>query len=152
MPTRLAASISSVPAGACTARPSMVKFTESGIKCYQFSHRGGNSAQFSFKLIAELLDDRDSGQRGGIPKRTEGSAEHVLREFANKIDIGGDADPRVESSKHFLEPERAFAAWNTPSATFVLIEAHNAEAGAHHVCGVIHHHHAAGPQHALRLG
>src|ERR1700730_7656829 len=102
MPLRLAASITSVPAGAAMGLSSMVSLTKSGMEktnpgfgiwylgfgiwlnsCHHQLRcsfiRARFSKQVCFELVAKFFHDRDGGERRCITQRAEGPSQHVLR-------------------------------------------------------------------------
>src|SRR5258706_16138111 len=82
MPAWRAASIISVPLGAWTGLPSIVRVTRSGMLDH---HRFGNN--ILVKIAGEFLDDGDRRHGGGVAQRAEGAAQHVLRKLAQQCGV-----------------------------------------------------------------
>src|SRR6185503_19229310 len=160
MPLRLAASITSVPAGASIGLSLMVSLTKSGMKnknpgigiwlkpriwdlgfgiwlssCHHQLRcsfiRARFSKQVRFKLVAKFFHDGDGGQRRGIAQRAERPPQHVLREIADQDDIVALAEPVVKTLQDLSQPRGSFAAGNAPAAALVGVEAHDAQRGFH---------------------
>src|SRR6266496_2076723 len=101
MPTVLAASITSIPGGACTSLPSIVSLTTSAMnsasprlrveKPSRRYHlplvRTGFPIQMVLKLVPELLHNRNCRHGGRVAQRAERPAEHVLGNIADQIDV-----------------------------------------------------------------
>src|ERR1700684_854011 len=118
---RLAASITSVPAGTATFCSLIVKLTCfcSGISSSNFvrlSHhqqilRAPVSAlalQMIFEFIPPLLHDADRRHRRRITKRTESFSQQVLSKFADQRNIFAASAAIMEAIEHFAQPSRAF--------------------------------------------
>src|SRR5713226_10356634 len=101
-----------------------------------------------FEFAAEFLHDADGGHGGSVTERAERAAEHVLRKFFDQIDVLAAAQSSVKAFQHFAQPGGAFATGNTPSAGFVRVKMHDAARHIHHAGVFVHHHDAAGAQHA----
>src|SRR5438045_1259725 len=159
MPTDLQASMSRVPDGAVNFLPSTIKFTSAiWLKSLVGQHwnlfnrafllvRAGAAFQVVLKFFSEFLYEGDRGHRRGVAQRTEGAAQHVLCEVLHVIDIFSDSAAVVETNQRLLQPVRAFAAGNAPSATLMLVELHGAQGEFHNALGIVDHYHTAGAQH-----
>src|SRR3954447_26226308 len=66
--------------------------------------------QMVFKLVPELLHDRNSRHRRRVAQRTEGPPEHVLREVADQIDVALDPAALMEPHQDLPQPGRALPA------------------------------------------
>src|SRR5579885_784648 len=126
MPARLAASMTSVPGGACTGFPSIVRFTKSAMERLSRHHelagllvRAGLAVQMVLELVVKLLHNRHRGHGRGVAQRAEGPAEHVLGQVADQRDIAPLAHAVVEALEQFADPGSALAAGNAPAAAFV---------------------------------
>src|SRR5216684_6347603 len=99
-----------------------------------------------FKFAAPFVYDRHRWDRRRIAQRTERPAQHVLGQVLDVVDVLLQPAAVVEARERLLQPVRAFAARNTPAATFVLVELHNAQGKFDHASLVVEHDHAAGAQ------
>src|SRR3984957_10118601 len=173
MPTRLQASISSVPEGAVTFLPSTVSVTSAifvapaprrqsvvrvpralwpATACLggdqalsghhrfrraRFFIRARPAFQMILKFLAELFHERYRRHRRRITQRTKRPAQHVLREILHVIDIFFHAAAAMESSQCLLQPIRAFAAGDAPSATFMLVKLHRPQREFHYALLIV---------------
>src|SRR5881296_1271058 len=121
MPERLATSMTSMPAGASTSFPSIVSLIGSGI--------GGARPpiQMRFEFVAEFLDDGNRRHRCGVAERTEGPAQHVLRQIADQVDVAARPHPLMEADEQLAQPSRALATGDAPAAALVRVEPHDAQ-------------------------
>src|SRR6267142_1752960 len=87
--------------------------------------RTRTSLKVRLELASPLVHDRHRWDSGGVAQRAERAAQHVLREVLNVVDIFLQPRPGVEAGQRLLEPVRPFAAGDTPSAAFVLVELHD---------------------------
>ena len=98
--------------------------------------------QVVFKLLAKLVHEGDGGHGRSVTQRTESTAQHVLRQITDVVDILGDAAAGVDASERLLQPVGAFAAGNTPSAALMLIKFDRPQSELDHADGLVDHHHA----------
>ena len=96
-----------------------------------------------FEFFAEFLDEAKGGHRGCVAERAEGAAHHVFREVLHVIDILLCAAAVVDAGESLLDPVRAFAAGDAPSAGLVLVEGDGAEGEFDDRDGLVEHDDAA---------
>src|SRR5215475_9475022 len=157
MPADLQASMSSVPAGATIFFPSTVNDTSAIFSVCQhrkllhagsfFLEGAGSAFQVILELFAELFYESNGRHGGGIAQGTKRAAEHVFRQILDVVDVFFQAASGMETRQCLLEPVRAFAAGNAPSATFVLVKLHGAQGELHDAIGVVEDYHATGAEH-----
>src|SRR5579884_1107387 len=150
MPTCLAALISNVPGAACTAFPSIVRLTKSAIFVLYQRHlvllsKRACAVEMGLKLISEFFDERHHGHGSRVAEGAEGAAQHVFRDVVHDRNVALDATAGMEPVEDLLEPRRPFAAGDTPAATLVLVEHHDALHSSDHAGVFIHDNHAARP-------
>src|SRR4051812_35130698 len=81
------------------------------------------------------------------------SEAHLLHyQVIDVVDIFLDSRPVVEARECLLEPVCAFAAWDTPSAAFMLVELHYAQCEFDHAGVFVAYDHTARAQEAAGLG
>src|SRR6516162_5788676 len=112
MPACLAASISSVPGGAVTGLPSMVRVTVVAVVVSAMKLPGepllsrGNGAFLIWaraelhvlvELVPELLQDTDRRHGGSVAQGTQGLAQDVVRNVQRRIGVASDAGAAVEA-------------------------------------------------------
>src|SRR5271156_5277780 len=118
---RLAASITSVPAGTETFCSLIVKLICFGsAMCSQFElskHQqiirgpvGTFAFQVVFKLILPFFHDADRRHRSSIAKRAKSFAQHILSKLADQRDILTRATAIVKAIEHLAQPRGAFTA------------------------------------------
>src|ERR1700677_2064426 len=78
--------------------------------------------QVIFKLLAKFVDERNGGHGRRVTQRAEGTAQHVLRQIANVVDVFGDSTAGMETGQRLLQPVRSFTTRDAPTAAFVLIK------------------------------
>src|SRR5439155_7190775 len=74
----------------------------------------GLTFEVVFEFLPEFLHDGNCRHRRCIAQGAKGTAQHVLREIKNIVDIFLQAAARMKSDQRFLEPIGAFAAGNAP--------------------------------------
>src|SRR5579863_3865124 len=117
MPSRFAASITSVPAGVVTFPPLIVNVTclcsVMRVLVCSGDHLGRFVCALPVKMILEfiapLVDDADRGHGRGVAQRTERPPEHILRQFINQRNVLGAAAALVEAIEQLPQPGGAFA-------------------------------------------
>src|SRR5205085_11149526 len=141
MPTRFAASINSMPAGASTGISSIVSLTGSAMNLYNRQLvivRTGLAFEMRVEIVAEFFNEGDGRQRGGVTERTERAAEHILSELTDQHDVAALPHAFMEPHEEFAQPRGAFAAGDAPAAAFMRVEADNPQQGLHHARVLIH--------------
>src|SRR5258708_39802941 len=101
------------------------------------------SLKVRLELASPLVHDRYGGDGGGVAQWAESSPQHVLREVPDVVDVLLQSCSGVEAGQRLLEPVRPFAAWDAPSAAFVLVELHDAQREFHHAGLLVEHDDAA---------
>src|ERR1700678_3396953 len=75
-----------------------------------------------FELFTKFFYEAECGHGSCVAERAEGAAHHVVGEVLNVVDVLFAAATVVDAGEGFLDPVRAFAAGDAPTAGLVLIE------------------------------
>src|SRR5690242_366164 len=98
MPSLFAASITVLPCGTCTARPSTSMFS-----IFVSDIRGDETLlvlDVVLELAAEMLDEALHGQRRGIAERADRAALDVVGNVGQQIEILGPAVAVLDAVHH----------------------------------------------------
>src|SRR6185312_2730322 len=179
MPSLFAASITVLPCGTCTARPStsmlsigrelptLAAFAAAlppagaglapwdGPAALVFSDIGRHDAllvrDVMLELGAEVLDEAFDRQRGGIAERADRAPLDVVGDVRKKIEILGAAVAVLDPVDHPPEPPGAFAARRALAARFLEVEVRQPQEALHHAARVVQHDDRSGAQHRAGL-
>src|SRR5437879_4742493 len=107
-----AASITSMPFGASTSRPSIVSFTVSeggAVTESPLIERAALFGDVALVFVVVLLDRGDDGAGGEVAEGAQHLAADLARERQQQVEVARDAAASLDPRQHFEQPGRAFA-------------------------------------------
>src|SRR2546425_5010031 len=119
MPSLLAASITVLPCGTCTALPSTSRFSI-GLRVVR--HDALPVVDVVLELAAKMLDEALDGEGRRVPERTDRAAGDVVGHGVQHVEVFRPALAVLDSIDHPPEPTGALAARRALATRFLEIE------------------------------
>ena len=95
------------------------------------SHTGTACRPDDLQILFGTSYERNRRHRRRIAQRTERPTQHVFRQVLNVVDVFLHAAAGMKTHQRLLQPVRALAAGNAPSAALVLVELHRPQRELH---------------------
>src|SRR5215471_1398105 len=147
MPSWFAASMTVLPFGTCTARPSISMFSMS---CGRSDVLGNNALlvmDVMLEFAPEVLDEAFHGERRRIAERADRPALDVVRDGIQKIEILEASLAILDALHHAIQPARALTARRALPARLLEVEIREPHQALHHAARVVDDDHRARAQH-----
>src|SRR6476469_1907210 len=136
MPSLFAASMTVLPCGTCTARPSISMLSGGALirqPCsYVRLHDAALVLDVVLELAAEMFDEALDRQRRGVAQRADRAALDVVGDGRQHVDVLGPARAVLDAIDHSPQPAGAFAARRALAARFLEIEVRQPQQALHH--------------------
>src|SRR5438105_6803926 len=142
-PMSFAASITSMPFGASTSRPSIVSFTVSeGADAVTNSPLVERAALFGdvpLVFVVVLLDRGDNGAGGEVAEGAQHLAADLAGERQQQVEVARHAAASLDPRQHFEQPGRAFATRRALAARLMAEELFHERRRSHDARVLIEH-------------
>src|SRR5215470_13103541 len=122
MSSLCAASITVLPPGTCTWRPSISRLTVVLIGSDVVRHEAALVVDVVLELVAEVLDEALHRQRRGVAERADRAAGDVVRDRQQQVEVFVAPLAMLDAVDDAPQPSRAFAARGALAAGFLEVE------------------------------
>src|SRR5678815_4010443 len=143
MPSLFAASMTVLPCGTCTARPSISMLMGGGElirnDSYVILDETVLVLDVIFELAAEMLDEALHRQRRCIAQRTDRPALDVVGDGRQHVEVLEASGTMLDPIDHSPQPPGALATRRALAARLLEVEVRQAQQALHHAARVVEH-------------